>query len=367
MRVGIVTQPLELNYGGILQNWALQQVLKRLGHDPITIDAYQRFSTPHYIYSYVRAWWKRSHGNMTYFYPRRYHGALRRKETGRFVERYIKKTKVMWEYDRKVVKRYGMEALIVGSDQVWRTHYNKTNIEDKFLKFAEGLPLRRVAYAASFGVDYWMYTPEQTAACAPLAQQFDAVSVREASAVGYCRKYFGVEAQRVLDPTLLLTADDYQSVIDPDWDTSEPYLAVYCLDITPEKRAFFNRLADERGLCVRYFTAGINAELTIEQWLAMFCHATMLVTDSFHGTVFSILFGKEFFTLGNPHRGNARIAGLLGLLGLKSRLLSDKEPDESGASDINWSEVYARLDEERRQSLDFLSSSLSPDFKKNNQ
>ena len=82
--------------------------------------------------------------------------------------------------------------------------------------------MKRIAYAASFGVDYWMYTPEQTAVCAPLAQQFDAISVREENAVGYCRKYFGVEAQRVLDPTLLLNVEDYKSIIDPDWDASEP-------------------------------------------------------------------------------------------------------------------------------------------------
>ena len=364
MRVGIVTQPLEMNYGGILQNWALQQALKRLGHDPITIDAYQRFTMPHYLFSVVRAWYKRLQRKPGWEYPHRYCGSMRRKETGRFVERHINKTKVMWEYDRKVVKRYGMEAIVVGSDQVWRTHYNKTHIQDKFLKFAEGLPLKRIAYAASFGVDYWMYTPEQTAACAPLAQQFDAVSVRESSAVGYCRKYFGVEAQRVLDPTLLLDANDYKKILDPDWNAGEPYLAVYCLDITSEKRAFFNRLAEERGLNVRYFTAGVKAKLTIEQWLAMFYHATMLVTDSFHGTVFSILFGKEFYSLGNPHRGNARIQGLLGLVGLQDRLLSDKEPDESQTKEIDWQSVYSLLDEERRQSMEFLSSSLAPNEKK---
>ena len=83
------------------------------------------------------------------------------------------------------------------------------------------------------------------------------------------------------------------------------------------------------------------------------------MTDSFHGTVFSILFGKEFYTLGNPHRGNERIKGLLNLLGLKGRLLSDKEPDESKAEKIDWTSVYAHLDAERRQSMEFLSSSLA--------
>lgn len=353
-----------MNYGGILQNWALQQVLKGLGHEPITIDAYQRFSTPHYVYSWLRTLWYRIRGRKDWVYPQRYHGSLRRKETGRFVEQHIDKTRVMWHYDRKVVKQYGMEALIVGSDQVWRPRYNRAHIEDKFLKFAEGLPVRRIAYAASFGLDKWTYTPEQTALCAPLLQQFDAVSVREASAVTLCRDHFGVEAKLVLDPTLLLEAKGYQEIIDSDWDVGEPYLAVYCLDITSEKRAFFTRLAQQHGLRVRFFTAGVNAKLTIGQWLAMFSNAEMLVTDSFHGTVFSILFGKEFYTLCNPNRGNTRITGLLKLLGLESRLLSDKEPDESRSSAIDWQDVYSRLDRERRQSIEFLSSNLLPTIKK---
>ncbi|MBR6431406.1 MAG: polysaccharide pyruvyl transferase family protein [Muribaculaceae bacterium] len=358
MRIGIVTQPLEMNYGGILQNWALQQVLKRLGHDPITIDAYQRFTFPHYVYSCFMSWWMTRRGFEGWYFPHRYHGSLRRPETGRFVEKHIAKTRVMWDYDRKVLKRYGMEGLIVGSDQVWRPGYNQ-NIEDKFLQFAEGLPLkRRIAYAVSFGVDEWTYTPEQTTRCSALAQQFDAVSVREESAVALCRDNLGINAQLVLDPTLLLDADDYQDILDADWDAGDPYLAVYVLDITQEKKEFFDRLAKERGLRVRFFSAGLQADLTIGQWLAMFRHATMLVTDSFHGTVFSILFGKEFYTLENPHRGNTRIAGLLGLLGLESRLLSDKEPDESHAGSIDWQDVYSRLGDQRQKSMEFLSSNL---------
>ena len=363
MRIGIVTQPLEMNYGGILQNWALQQVLKRLGHEPVTIDAYQRFTLPHYLYSCFRAWWMTKRGFKGWYYPHRYHGSLRRPETGRFVEQHIEKTRVMWHYDRKVVKRYGMDAIVVGSDQVWRPGYNVC-LEDKFLQFAEGLDVHRIAYAASFGLDRWTYNPEQTAKCASLLQKFDAVSVREESAVGLCREHLGVEAKQVLDPTLLLDSKDYQKIIDPDWDAGEPYLAVYCLDITPEKEKFFNRLAQQQRLHVRFFSAGLQAKLTIEQWLAVFYHATMLVTDSFHGTVFSILFGKDFYTFGNPNRGNTRIEGLLGMLGLENRLLSDKEPDESHAGSIDWKEVHSRLKEQQRQSMEFLSSSLAPIHKK---
>lgn len=358
MRIGIVTQPLEMNYGGILQNWALQQVLKNLGHEPITIDAYQRYSTPHITVNYLQALVGRLIGKKVDF-PKRYKGALRNELTGKFIEENITKTKVMWDYKRSVVKRYRLDALLVGSDQVWRVKYNARHIEDMYLRFVGGLPLRRVAYAASFGVDEWEYTPEQTSACAPLAQQFDAISVRESSGSRLCREYLGVDAQQVLDPTLLIDADCYEKIIEPNWNVGQPYLAVYCLDINPQKQAFFNRIASERGLETRFFSAGWGARLTVNQWLAMLKNATMVLTDSFHGTVFSILFGKDFYTFCNPQRGNTRIIGLLKQLGLGHRQLSDTEPIEPHEQTINWQDVRSRLDERRNDSLAFLKKNLN--------
>ena len=356
--MGIVTQPLEMNYGGILQNWALQQVLKRLGHEPVTIDAYERYSTPHYLYNWMRVWWHRQRGKK-WGYPTRYHGATRSATTGRFIEENIVKTRVMWDYKRSAVRRYRMQALIVGSDQVWRREYCASHLADMYLNFAKGLPLKRVAYAASFGVDDWSYSPEQTEECAALLQHFDAVSVREESGVALCREHLGVEAQCVLDPTMLLCAEDYREIIDADNDASEPFLAVYCLDKTPAKEEFFNRLARERGLEVRYFSTGWKSKLTVEQWLATFSQASMVVTDSFHGTVFSILFGKEFYTLCNPNRGNARMLSLLGKLGLEERMVSDKVLAEPAKRDIDWDAVHGRLDGLRHESLDFLKMALS--------
>lgn len=358
MRVGIVTQPLEMNYGGILQNWALQQALMKLEHEPITIDAYQRYSTARYLFNSLRTVIKRMTGQKAHM-PHPYKGALRNELMGRFIEQRINKTRVMWHYKRSVVKKYGLEALVVGSDQVWRAMYNGDHLEDMYLRFAEGLELKRVAYAASFGVDQWDYTDEQTARCAALAQQMDAVSVRESSGVNLCRKYLNVEAQCVLDPTMLLEAEDYQPVIDSDWDGGEPFLAVYCLDITPEKEAFFDRLATTRGLKVRHYSAGWNSTLTVEQWLAMLRKAEIVVTDSFHGTVFSILFRREFYTLGNANRGNTRINGMLQPLGLETRLVIDLGAADITSHDIDWDKVHTALAAERKASMDFLANSLN--------
>ena len=362
MKVGIVTQPLEMNYGGLLQNWALQQALRRLGHDPITIDAFERYSTPHYLYNCLQSVITCLRRGKKISLPKRYRGSLRRPMTGEFVEEHIAKTHVMWDYKRSVVKRYHLDALVVGSDQVWRAHYNGAHLEDMYLRFAEGLPLRRVAYAASFGVDDWEYTAAQTAACAALARQMDAISVREASGIALCRDHLGVDAQCVLDPTMLLQPADYESIIQKELAQAKdepPYLGVYCLDVTPAKRAFFERLAADRGLTVRYFAGGWYAAETVQQWLLMFSQASMLVTDSFHGTVFSILFGKEFYTLGNPKRGNTRIMGLLEQFGLEQHLVSDIDPVEPEHHVIDWADVNSRLEEKRRESMSFLEQALA--------
>ena len=105
------------------------------------------------------------------------------------------------------------DAIIVGSDQVWRTCYNP-QIENAFLDFAkEWKHVRRIAYAPSFGIDEWEYSEEQTQKCRQLVQKFDAVSVREVSGVKLCREYLGVEAKHVLDPTMLLDKEDYLYLI----------------------------------------------------------------------------------------------------------------------------------------------------------
>ena len=360
MRIGIVTQPLEMNYGGILQNWALQQVLKRLGHEPVTIDAFQRYAGLHIIYRNIAnfySWVMRRHCSGRFKLHLPYKGAVRQQFTGEFIERHINKTKPMKGYRGGIIDSYALDALVVGSDQVWRAEYNGNHIEDMFLGFAKGYPVKRVAYAASFGIDNWDYTTEQTDKCSILAKQMDAISVREHSGIALCRDNLGVVATCVLDPTLLLDKKDYSAISDGNPDDVEPYLAVYCLDINETKQRFFNRLGEERGLKVRYFTMGWHSHYTIGQWIAMIAQSSMVVTDSFHGMVFSILFGKEFYALCNPERGNTRISGLLERLGLEKRLVSDVSPVESNG-DINWQDVYSRLNKERDISIQFLADSL---------
>lgn len=312
MKIGILTQPLLNNYGGILQNFALQRILQENGFESITIDYVPPRITLarcvcHWIKSFVLLLLGKKRPFLLNRNPKK-----RKASFTEFINQRINKTDLVYKYsDRIGINRFG--TLIVGSDQVWRPLYNY-NIKDKFLSFCKNVKnLKRIAYAASFGVDNWEYTPKQTRECSRLAKKFDAISVREESGVKLCKEHLGVNATWVLDPTLLLTKEDYLPICKEVPICNEKYLAVYVLDENEEVTATYEKEAAARGLIVKKFHADSKSTLTVPEWLAMFRDASYVVTDSFHGTVFSIIFGKEFKCIYNKGRGAARFESLMNL------------------------------------------------------
>jgi len=358
MKIGIVTQALLANYGGILQNFALQQALQRLGHDPVTID----FQVPRYSkFRYLLSCCKTA---LLWFVPGRrrpftaYPVQRRNADMEAFVRRSIATTRPVGRYTSDLVDEYGFEAVVTGSDQVWRPIYN-AYLEDMYLRFVVRPGVRKIAYAASFGVDRWEYTPEQTAASRAAASRLDAISVRERSGVELCRNYLGVEAAAVLDPTMLLDRADYERLCTDIPRAETPFMAVYVLEMKPWKRRYIDRIASERHLPIRFFSADRRQTLSIEQWLAMFRDAAFVVTDSFHGSVFSIIFNKPFISIGHGYRGMARFEALLGMFGLKDRLCLLEEgrtPPSPGA--IDWTAVNRARERMQAESFAFLRSSL---------
>ncbi len=158
--------------------------------------------------------------------------------------------------------------------------------------------------------------------CSLLLKKFDAVSVREASGINICRNYFGVEALQMLDPTLLLSADDYRGLIcKAHTEPSNGNILVYILDKTPEKVALVEKIAKDKNLIPFWldspdeYQSNLPLEkqikMSVEQWLKSFGDAEFVFTDSFHGCIFSIIFRKQFLVFGNPKRGLSRFYSLL--------------------------------------------------------
>lgn len=309
MRIGILTQPLKANYGGILQNWALQQVLIKLGHEPITIDLLPQPSLSRFILSTVKSL-------ILWFIPSRRRKFIRwhYKRSPlfeKFVENKIRKTDVCHRYSMDLVQKYHLDALIVGSDQIWRPIYNRDVLYDMFLRFAKDFKGKKIAYAASFGVGQWEFTEEQTRICSSLVQTFDAVSMREESGVRLCKEYLKINAIPVLDPTLLVEKEAYLKLCSHVPKREEAFLAAYVLDASSEVEDVIKEEARKRGIMVRRYSADANAELTVEEWISIFRDASFIVTDSFHGTVFSIIFEKPFRLMTNEKRGSSRFTDLL--------------------------------------------------------
>ena len=367
MKIGILTLPLHTNYGGILQAYALQTVLERMGHEVCLIEKKRKpLRLP--MWKAPLVYGKRVLKNLAgHPYPIFYEQKVNREEpitrqnTDLFIKRYIKRRIVN---DFSELKESDFDAIVVGSDQIWRPKYFNGNIEDAYLKFAEGWNIKRIAYAASFGTDEWEYTAAQTKECARLLKQFDAVSVREASGVDLCRKHFGVEARHVLDPTMLLSAEDYIRLFETAGTPKSPgTLLCYILDETPEKTAWINQIAKERNLVpfrinskVEDRTAPIAERIQppVEQWLRGFHDAEFVVTDSFHACVFSILFHKPFIVMGNKGRGLSRFTSLLSLFGLENRLISTVAETGSLETAIQWNSIDTILNTLRQKSTDII-------------
>ena len=364
MKIGIITLHLHSNIGGILQTWALQTALGRMGHKVEVIDTVQRLPPlPKDIlrscYHILRKLAGRM-GGIALPYIRR------TEATNKFTATHINLT---GSRDFSSIKQEEYGAFVVGSDQIWRPVYNTSDLLHSYLDFAETWNgVRRVAYAASFGVDKWEYNDEQTAECARLVKKFDIVTVREDSAVRLCEEHLHVKAQHVLDPTMLMDVKDYERLIAEDETKPGSDIFCYILDENADKRGVAKYLTKATGskICqieggfrpYNMFKGNVIQYPTVPQWLRCFKDAKCVITDSFHGSVFSIIFNKPFVVFQNEGRGNARMESLLRSFDLEERLVDPSDftkIEELLHKPLDTAEKMGRL---RALSMEALSTGL---------
>ena len=332
MKVAILTLPFHSNYGGIMQAYALQTVLQRMGHDIVVIDKDNYYHRP---------WWRQQVALGAYII-RKY---LLRQDTEYVnLRRLDREKKAVEKNVRAFVNKHlnilmvrdlqkdfpkDVDAVVVGSDQVWRPKYFTSlfgcGVDKAYLSFLKDRPLIRVAYAASFGTDVWEYSEEETRHGSSLLGLFDAVSTREFSGVSLCREKLNrADAVQMPDPTLLLSPEDYRHLYADNGKDNEPYLFYYVLDETDDSREKADSVAREYGLRVKRFSGDVDdarhplscrIKAPVEEWLCGIANADYVFTDSFHACVFSILFEKPFQTSGNEGRGMDRFRSLFSVYG----------------------------------------------------
>lgn len=379
MKIGILTQPLHRNYGGILQNWALQHVLKDMAHESEMIFLCGGYRPKGKLLvlrcmSLVKCvvkkylFGRRNVYLYSVFNPQ-YNPGIPMYADVEFVN-CIHKTKRLTENvdAARFVASRGYDAFIVGSDQVWREDYSPS-ITHFFLDFlSEGDKRPRIAYAASFGKPKNYISKENMPRCRELLHRFDAVSVREYEGLDILKRDFDYyKGVKVLDPTLLLSADDYRGQIkEMDFlDRTRPHISAYILDESEDKSAILAEVASRLKLPVKTFSGEFRGEkmLTVSQWLAEFEGADFVVTDSFHGCVFSIIFHKPFVAIANKDRGIDRFVSLLRDAGLEDRLIYSSDDFNTHKERLlvvpDYMAVEQRLSSLRKASLAFLSDALS--------
>lgn len=376
MKIGIITLPLNFNYGGLLQAFALQKILRDMGHQPVCIDRplYPKVSIDWTsIYSWYNLVCKYILHTKPYIsfdkylydtYP------IVTQYTEPFIKKYIERVSVS---DFGCLSEDDFDMLMCGSDQIWRRKFHKkeTDVYNSFLLFAKNWSVKRVSYAASFGSDEWEYNQHETKVCKKLISLFDAVSVREISGVELCKSHFNISAMHVLDPTLLLSAEDYIRILGiTDYPKPSGNLLTYILDENDIKCNIVEKIEKEKKL--KSFVVNSKAEdyrskienriqPSVESWLKGFYDADFVITDSFHACVFSILFKKQFAVIINKRRGASRIVSLLGLLDLEDRILDEDEWNDKllKLKEVDYNFIEPQLDNLRHNSIAFLKKALS--------
>lgn len=303
---------------------------------------------------------------------RLFSGAFRRERAAgrnfeKFRRRFLNLTRVCRNMDDLSELNASLDSFVVGSDQVWRFRYVYRFLQEYLLAFAA--PSKTLfSYAASFGTDFWEGNDQATEIMREKLLRFNRISVREESGIAICREVFGSEAVRVLDPTLLLSAADYAPIIkESQLKLPGRYVAKMILDETPEAAAEVERLAKEKGGEVvdiygsRKKIGGKEAMLCrpVGDWLKLLQNADYVVTDSFHCVCFSLIFEKQFICVVNPERGISRLDSLLGIFGLRDRLIDSLKGFRPDGRETDYRQIECLLQVERKKAYRYLSDCLS--------
>lgn len=377
-KIGIVTIHKVNNYGAELQAFALQQKLKDLGHLPEIIDflyyKHPRFKRTALAKPLVALGFKKKlkewvHPFLTRIKTLPYREALntRQQRFEAFHQAYTSFSDAEYNsVDSLYETSWDYDLFMVGSDQVWNP-YSNVSMKPYFLDFVPE-NARKVSYASSFGVSE--IPGEAKEVYRKGLMSFDRLGVREARGVELVSEISGKKASHVVDPTLLLNQQDWVDYTNPQ-SIDEPYLLMYVLTDSDYTTQLAKKVANALGLkIVRLCKSAAvqdkdDAILNMTdagpaEYIDLFQKASFVITNSFHGTAFSVNFQKPFFTVLPRHKpNNSRQKGLLEAVGLSDRLfLEGADFPQKRDLPVDFTRPIQRLDQMRQHSLAYLDSAL---------
>ena len=327
---GIMNYWASWNYGAILTCYALQELVKKLGYTTKVINLRHK------------VWDSRKE------YP-----CCQSKVD--FVNKYFDLTKLCKTKKDLSNLNNNINTFIVGSDQVW--NWGPTLQYLYFLDFVKN-DKKKIACSASMIFEKFEQSDDVKTAIEYYMKQFDAVSVRELDSVDVCKKEFDTDAECILDPVFLLDKFQYEQLINNSKLENKNYIALYVLDNNKNIEETVSKLAEKYSCNI----IRMNKNESIEDWLYTIKNARFVVTDSYHGTCFSIIFEKQFISFCNS-RGNSRFRSLFSMLRMSDRLFSNISSLEDIFAAINtevdYNVVNNILNKEASKSLNWLCDALA--------
>lgn len=358
MKIALLNLPVDNNYGGNLQRYALMKVLQDMGHDVTHIYLRTHVALPWYRkpISYGKRIIKKILFNdkCSLFMENEYNRIMN-ESIGlslEFYNKYIKHTNICENINDVIEATRGkFDVYVVGSDQVWRKECTaQIGLTNYFLKFTAKENVKRFAYAVSFGLDNPNISWIDKIELGNLYRCFNGVSVRETSAMNLLSswKWNTPMHHLCIDPTMLLDQKDYVRLINENQtsDITNNKIYAYILDKSDEIMKKIDNLRKRLKKDVVVVTLEHTSSVSIPQWLNNIRLCDYMITDSYHGVVFAIIFRRPFYFLGNKNRGNTRIESLFQML----------QVGDSIRSNFDYSQIESRLNYWRSQSMEFLDS-----------
>lgn len=344
------------NYGAILQSFALCKSINDMGYKAKVID-YFSDSTNNKIDNH----------SVFNFY--------------KFRENYINRTHKCFNKTDLIKLNKQYSTFIVGSDQVWNYNYIHPSFPNDigryFLNFV--LPSKNIfSYAPSFAENHWKGSEEEIKEVKKLLERFSSVSVREKSGQKICKELFNIEAEHVLDPTLLLERKDYIEIINSEFipKKKKKFIAYFTLDEKLEKNICkyekINIFAKNNNLDV-FNIKGYKKHFLgedkfiynkIQLWLDYINNCEFLITDSYHAVLFAIIFHKQFLIIEREYAGNERFKSIFSLFNLETEgrifpsLKEMTNLNQIYKNKINYKDLKKILNLERKKSLNYLKNGL---------
>ena len=388
MKIGIVTYVKCDNYGAELQAYAMQYVYNKLGYDAEILDLEKQskdiassmstivpaivnrfkiygLKAPIKIYDLVVDVLKRKQAVRT-------HTAEIEAKHQLFIKFFNEKIKHSSKYytlENICSEDLPYDAYVAGSDQIW--NYMHTDFLDVyFLKFANRFNAKKISYAASISVPDIPLRLQ--AKYKELFENMDSIGVRELNAKTLVEKYSTQKATVVLDPTLLITKDTWKAEIAREIKKGEKYVLIYTLSGSKYIRALAKHIAKEMGnikvvnIKPNFMPEGNDGiehlyQVGPAEWVGLILNASYMVTDSFHGTAFSINFNVPFTTLLNPSSNmNSRVLSILEITNLKDRIIYDNGKELKPHSlTVDYAPVNDIINAWRKKSIDYIHNSIN--------